>query len=190
MRVSFLVAAVLSLFATPAFAQEQRSVLSPGELSVGAEFFPETFQSAFSNVEGVAASVSPSAGFVVRYAASRDLAFLGTLGFFHRIQKGDDPATFYALGGGVQYEAITSKLASVFLRGGLQFIPRPANVDDDDDATQDFGVRFYAGPGIEARITEAFSLQFYTALLDLQIGGRSTDFDIAFVPAIAGYLYF
>jgi len=189
MRVSFLVAAVLTLFATPAFAQEQRSVLSPGELSIGAEFFPETFQTASSNVVGIAPSVSPSAGFVARYAASRDLAFLGTLGFFHRIQKGDDPATFYAIGGGVQYEAITSKLASVFLRGGLQFIPRPAN-GDDDDSSQDFGVRFYAGPGVEARITEAFSLQFYTAMLDLQIGGRSTDFDIGFLPAIAGYLYF
>ncbi|HWV37168.1 MAG TPA: outer membrane beta-barrel protein [Vulgatibacter sp.] len=190
MRVSIFVAAVLTLFAAPALAQEQRSVLSPGELSLGAEFFPEPFQTLLSNVDGVAGSVSPSAGFVIRYAASRDLAVLGTVGFFHRIQKGDDPATFYAIGGGLQYEAITSKLASVFFRGGLQFIPRPSGFDDDGEPEQDFGVRFYAGPGIEARLTEAFSLQFYTALLDLQIGGTSTDFDLAFIPAIGGYLYF
>lgn len=190
MRLPLFLAAVLTLFATPALAQAHRSVLSPGELSVGAEFFPENFQTAFSNVDGAQQAVSPSAGFVVRYAMSRDLAFLGTLGFFHRVQKGDDPATFYAIGGGVQYELIASKLASVFLRGGLQFIPRPANTDDDSGASQDFGVRFYAGPGVEARITEAFSLQFYTALVDLQVGGRSTDFDLGFLPAIAGYLYF
>lgn len=188
MRVSLPLLAVLILLAPAAYAQPQRSVLSPGELSIGAEFFPETFNTAFSNVDGASRAVSPSAGFVLRYAASRDLAFLGTVGMFHRFQKGEDPATFYAVGGGVQWEAFASKFASVFVRGGLQFIPRPSDFDDEN--RQVLGVRIYAGPGVEARITEAFSLQFYTALLDLQIGGVSTDFDIGILPAIGGYLYF
>lgn len=186
MRLALPLFAVLTLLASPALAEAPRTVLSPGELSVGAEFFPENFEFAFNGVEGSTA-VSPSSGFVLRYATSRDLAFLGTVGFFQRLHKGRNPATFYAVGGAVQYEAFASKFASVFFRGGLQFIPRPSH---SEGGSQDFGARFYGGPGVEARITEAFSLQLFTALIDLQVGGISTDFDIGILPAIGGYLYF
>ncbi len=171
MRRILIVLAVL--LALPATASAN-SVLSPGELSIGAEFFPER---GFSKV-------SESAGLVARYALSSDLALLGTFGLMHRIQDGRDPPTFYAIGGGAQYQAISSKLASVFLRGGVQFIPRAGREG------QVLGVRLYAGPGVEARLTEAFSLQFMFSMLDLQIGGVSTDFDLGLLPAIGGYLYF
>lgn len=186
MRFAFPLLAVLTLLATPALAESPRTVLSPGEVSIGAEFFPEHFTTVFSGLDG-APKVSPSSGLVFRYATSHDLAVIGTVGFFHRFRKGDDPPTFWAVGGGLQYEAFASRFASVFLRGGLQFLPRPSN---NETGSQDFGARFYAGPGVEARITEAFSLQFYTALIDLQVGGITTDFDIGILPSIGGYLYF
>jgi len=160
------------LLALPS-AASARSVLSPGELSVAAEL-----------VGDGAPRVSPSAGFLVRYALSHDLALFGDLALFHRFRKGDDPATFYAVGGGAQFVPFSSKHASVLLRGGLQFIPRP------DNDGQELGIRFYAGPGVEARLTDNFSLQFFASFLDLQVGGDSTDFDIGLLPSIGAYLYF
>lgn len=165
-----LVAAFLLAFPAAASA---RSVLSPGELSVAAEL-----------VGDGSPRVSPSAGFLVRYALSHDLAFFGDLAFFNRFQKGEDPPAFYAIGGGAQFVPFSSKHASVLLRGGVQFIPRA------DEDGQELGIRFYAGPGVEARLTDNFSLQFFASFLDLQIGGASTDFDIGLLPSIGAYLYF
>lgn len=172
-RVILLAAAIAAL----PTAASARSVLSPGELSVAAELVSDL---AVRETE----KVSPSAGFQVRYAFSHDFAAFGELAFFHRFQDGEDPPAFYAIGGGIQWVPFSSPLASVFLRGGAQFIPRAGS------GGQVLGFRLYAGPGVEARLTDSFSLQFFTALTDLQIGGESTDFDIQVLPSVGGFLYF
>lgn len=177
---------VASLLLTPALASA-KPVLTPGELSVGAEFFP--FNGMDARVTGLAVDgtphVSPSIGFNLRYALDQNLAVYGTLAFFHRFREGSDPATFYALGAGAQLNAISSRLASVLFRGGVQFLPRL-----NDSFNQVFGARFYAGPGVEARVSESLSLQIYSPLLDLQVGGDSTDFDINLLPSLALFVYF
>lgn len=171
---STLAALVLVLAAAIPTTSSARSVLSPGELSVGVELigalsFPK---------------VSPSAGFLARYAISQDFAAFGELGFASRFQEGGNPPAFYAIGGGLQWNPVTSKYAAVLLRGGLSLIPR------EGDNGQVLGVRFYVGPGVEARLTDAFSLQFFTALMDLQIGGVSTDFDLSVMPSVGAFIYF
>jgi hypothetical protein len=124
-------------------------------------------------------------GFNVRYAIDQSLAVYGNLALFHRFQEGADPATFYAVGAGAQLNAVSSRLASMLFRGGVQFLPRL-----NDSGNQVFGARFYAGPGVEARVAEAMSLQIYSPMLDLQVGGDSTDFDINLLPSLALFVYF
>ncbi|AKU92315.1 hypothetical protein [Vulgatibacter incomptus] len=192
MRIRLLPLAAAALLAIPAAASAKTSstsVISPGELSVGAELFQEFNLARGTGLESSGLTeFSPSAGFVVRYGLAQDVALLGTLGFLHRIRDGEDPATFYSIGAGVQWDFINSKYASVLLRAGAQFLPRLSR--KDNELHQTLGVRFYAGPGVEARVTEALSLQFSTALLDLQVGGESTDVDIGFLPAVSAFLYF
>lgn len=185
-RTSTLVAFVASLLLSPALAFA-KPVLSPGELSVGAEFFP--FNGMDGRVTGLAVDgtphISPSIGFNVRYALDQSLAIYGDLAFFHRFREGTDPATFYAVGAGAQFNAISSRMASMLFRGGVQFLPRL-----NDSMNQVFGARFYVGPGVEARVADALSLQIYSPLLDLQVGGDSTDFDINLMPSLALFVYF
>lgn len=181
MRLSRLLL-VASLFVLPATVSAA-PVLSPGELSVGAEFSPASrtyprFAIAPDR------DATPSAGFNVRYAFSQQLAVTGTVGFqWVTIADGvEDPAVAYSFGVGGQFNFAQSKLAALMVKGGLQFIPR---VDRD----QELGVRLYVGPGVEARVVEALSIQFYTALMNLQLGG-DTRFDLEVMPSLAMYLYF
>lgn len=182
-RILSLTAALL-LSPAAAFA---KPVLSAGELSVGAEFFP--FNGTGTRFTGLDVSrtnvVSPSIGFNVRYALDQSLGVYGDVALFHRFQEGGDPATFYAVGGGVQFNAISSTMSSFLFRGGVQFLPRL-----NDERKQVFGARFYAGPGVEARVADALSLQIYSPMLDLQVGGDSTDFDINLLPNLAMFVYF
>lgn len=184
-RIARFVPLLALVLALPSFASA-RPVLSPGELSVGAEF--HSFNSPSIGRTGLEASatpnVSPGLGFTGRYALSNEFAILGEAAFFHRFRKGGDPATLWAVGAGMQYNLIPSRLAAILLRAGVQFLPRP-DVDG-----QEFGVRFYAGPGFEARVAEALSLQIYSPLLDLQVGGDSTDFDLNLLPNLGIFLYF
>lgn len=182
-RYLVLTAAILL---TPV-ASVAKPVLSAGEFSVGAEFFPfnglNTFRTGL-DVDRVP-QVSPSVGFNFRYAFSQQFAAYGDLAFFHRVQEGPDFDTFYAIGAGVQFDFVSTRHASALFRGGLQFHPRI-----DDDLDQDFGVRFYMGPGVEARVSEALSLQIYSPLIDLGIGGWSTTLDFNLMPSLAMFVYF
>lgn len=179
-----LLSAVLLL--TPV-ASVAKPVLSAGELSLGAEF--HTFNAWAGAHTGLQFQtvpfVSPSIGFNLRYAMSQRAAILGEVGFFHRIQDGEDPDTFYSLGVGVQFDYISTRQASALLRAGFQFHPRP-----DERFDQDFGVRFYVGPGFEARVSDALSLQIYSPLIDLGIGGFSTTLDFNLIPNLALFIYF
>lgn len=51
-------------------------------------------------------------------------------------------------------------------------------------------MRFYMGPGVEARVSEALSLQIYSPLIDLGIGGWSTTLDFNLMPSLAMFVYF
>jgi len=179
-----LLSAALVLTPVVSFA---KPVLSAGELSIGAEFHPFNGLNSFKtglDFDRIP-HVSPSIGFNLRYAMSQRAAIFGDVAFFHRIQEGDDPATFYAIGAGVQLDYISTRQTSALLRAGFQFHPRL-----DDDFDQDFGVRFYVGPGFEARVSDALSLQIYSPLLDLGIGGFSTTFDFNLIPSLALFIYF
>lgn len=185
MRTTRILALLAILICVPATASA-RSVLSPGELSVGAEFHPfNGLSSRFTDLDlSRVPTVSPSIGFIGRYAFSSRVAVYGNAGFFHRFRKGNDPATFYAIGLGGQVDVFSSRLASFLFRGGLQFLPR------EDDNEQEFGVRLYVGPGFESRVADNLSLQIYSPLVDVQIGGDHTDFDLNLMPHLALFLYF
>jgi hypothetical protein len=174
---------VASLLALPS-AASALPVLSPGELSVGAELFP----SALTHRNFALPSdrnVTPSTGFNIRYAFNQQFALMGTLGLGIVTIADDveDPPVAYSVGVGGQFNVAESRYAAVLLRGGLQFIPRL------DRGRQELGVRLHAGPGVEARIADPVSIQFYTALFDLQLGG-DTRFDLEIVPSVAMFLYF
>lgn len=176
-----LVAAVASLPSLSSAAP----VLRAEELSVGVEILPsDVLQSNFlAATEDLGAT--PSTGFNVRYALDDKLAVIGSLGFslVTVADDADDPAVKYAIGAGAQYNLLEKRSSAVFVRGGLQFIPR------SDGGDQELGVRFWAGPGLEARVAEALSIQFYTAMMDLQFGG-DTRFDLEVVPSVGMFLYF
>lgn len=182
-RILLLTAALL-LTPVASFA---KPVLSAGELSVGAEFFP--FNGLASREIDLDASrapfFSPHMGFNVRYAFSQQFAAYGNIGLFHRIQDGPDFGTLYAIGAGLQFDFISTRMTSALFKGGIQFLPRL-----DDTLDQDFGVRFFAGPGVEARVSDALSLQLYSPLFDLQVGGWSTTFDFNLLPSLAVFVYF
>lgn len=172
-----------SLIALPSLASA-KSVLSPGELSVGAELFPSALVTAGDFVTPPDRNATPMTGFNVRYAFSQQLAVTGNVGL-HIITVADDqedPAAAYSVGVGAQLNFAESKTAAFLLKGGVEFIPR---IDND----QELGVRLWIGPGVESRFTDALSLQFYTQLMDLQLGG-DTRFDITVVPSVAMFIYF
>lgn len=181
MRISSLLL-LASLVLLPA-AASAAPVLSPGQLSVGAEFAPSTFTHSRFSIP-YDRDATPSAGFNIRYAFSQQLAVMGTVGFAWTTIADDrpDPAAAYSFGIGGQFNVAESRLAAFMIRGGLQFIPR---IDDD----QELGVRLHLGPGVEARIADPISIQFYTALMNLQLGG-DTRFDLEVMPSIAMFLYF
>lgn len=174
-----------TLLLTPVLAGA-KPVLSAGELSVGAEFHPFNGLSTLRTDLDVAGirETSPMIGFNLRYAVSQQLAAYGNFAFFHRIQDGPDPATFYAIGGGIELDFISTRSTAGLLKAGLQFLPRR------DGNEQDFGVRFFVGPGVEARVADALSLQIYSPLFDLGIGGQSTTFDFNLIPNLALFVYF
>lgn len=175
-----------ALLLTPA-ASFAKPVLSAGELSVGAEFFPfNGLTTIHTNLEGAnVPHFSPQIGFNLRYAFSQQLAAYGNFAFFHRVQEGPDPATLYAVGAGLELDFISTRSTAALFKGGIQFHPRLDEMRD-----QDFGVRFFVGPGVEARVADGLSLQIYSPLLDLQVGGRSTDLDFNLLPNLALFVYF
>jgi hypothetical protein len=187
MRIRSLVLAV-ALAASPSIASAV-PVFQPGEFSVGAEFAPsELFAGDFVAAESDR-NATPSTGFNLRYSFDNRIALIGTLGLSYVTiaDDRDDPDLRYSLGIGGQFNLVQSSRAAFFFRGGLQFIPRfdfePQDVD------QELGLRLWAGPGVEARVAEPLSIQFYTAMLDLQLGG-DTRLDFEIVPSIAMFLYF
>ncbi len=184
MRIRSLLLAS-ALVAVPSFASAI-PVLRAGEFSVGAEILPAEVISDFVPV-GSDNGATPSTGFNLRYAFDERLALIGTLGFSLVTVADDleDPPARYSVGVGGQFNVFQSERAAFIFRGGLQFIPRDDNGPDD----QELGVRLWAGPGVEARVAEALSLQFYTAMLDLQLGG-DTRFDLDIIPSIGMFLYF
>lgn len=185
MRISTPIVA-LSLFAIPA-AASAKPVLSPGELSVGAELFPTQLisvgQTPSPNFDR---GVTPATGFNVRYAFDQMVALYGTIGFSYTTvsDDADDSPVLYALGVGGQLDFAESERATFLFKGGVQFLPR-----FDDDGDQELGVRIHAGPGVEARVTDALSLQFATGLFNLQFGGE-TRFDLELMPSVAAFIYF
>jgi hypothetical protein len=182
-RSILLVAAVAAL---PSLAFAATPVLRSGELSVGAEILPsDVLQQRFlAATEDRGAT--PSTGFNIRYAFDNKLALIGSVGLSLATiaDDQDDAPVKYAVGVGGQYNLLQKNATAIFVRGGLQFVPR-----SDDKGDQELGVRFWTGPGIEARVAEQLSLQFYTAMLDLQLGG-DTRFDLEIVPSIGMFLYY
>lgn len=180
---TLLLSAAFLLTPVASFA---KPVLSAGEFSVGAEFFPfnglATVRTGL-HVDGIR-QVAPQMGFNLRYAFNQQFAVLGNLGFFHRIQDGPDPNTYYSVGAGMEFNFVSTQSTAALFKGGLQFIPRP------DGADQDLGIRIFMGPGVEARVSDALSLQIYSPLIDLQVGGHSTDFDFNLLPNLALFVYF
>lgn len=185
MKICRTLALAAALLLTPAVSFA-KPVLSAGELSVGAEFFPfnglSTLRTGLDI--GRVSTVPPHMGFNVRYAFSQMVAAYGNVGLFHRIQEGEDPSTFYSFGGGAEFNFISTNTTAALFKGGLQFLPRR------DGSKQTLGVRFFAGPGVEARVSEALSFQIYSPLIDLQVGGQSTDFDFNLLPNLAMFVYF
>lgn len=182
-RILLLTAALLL---TPTIAAA-KPVLSAGEISVGAEFFP--LNGLTSIRTGLApaqvSQTSPQIGFNVRYALNQQLAAYGNVAFYHRIQKGPEPATFYAVGAGMELDFLSTRSTAALFKGGIQFLPRL-----DEGREQEFGVRFFAGPGVEARVADALSIQIYSPLLDLGVGGMSTTLDFNLLPSMALFVYF
>ena len=173
---------VAALAALPSIASAA-PVFRPGEFSVGAEILPANAITG-DFVVGPDRDATPSTGFNLRYSFDNRLALIGTLGFdFATLADDrDDPDARYSVGIGGQFNLFQGQSTAFFFRGGLQFIPR---LDED----QELGVRLWVGPGVEARVAEPLSIQFYTAMLDLQLGGN-TRFDIEIVPSIGLFLYF
>lgn len=185
MRIrSLLFAALVAVVPSLASAAP---VLRAGEFSVGAEVLPSEIIAGKFIAADNDAGATPSTGFNLRYALDNRLALIGTLGFDFVTQAddADDPAVSYSVGVGGQFNLVQSQYSAFFFRGGLQFVPRL----DKDGSGRELGVRLWAGPGVEARVAEPLSIQFYTAMLDLQFGG-ATRFDITVVPSIGLFLYF
>jgi len=188
MRIRSLVLAA-AIAALPSFASAV-PVFRPGEVSVGAEVLPaEIVAGDFIAVDSDR-NATPSTGFNIRYSFDDRLALIGTLGLSYVTiaDDADDPAMRYSLGVGGQFNLIQSNQAAFFFRGGLQFIPR-LDFDPREGEEQELGVRLWVGPGVEARVAEALSVQFYTAMLDLQLGA-DTRFDFEIVPSLGLFLYF
>ena len=175
---------IAALFAAVPSAASAVPVLQAGEFSVGAEILPAEIIAGDFVAQASDRNATPSTGFNLRYAFDNRLALIGTLGFSLVTIADDreDEAMRYSVGIGGQFNLIQSQSTAFFFRGGLQFIPR---LDQD----QELGVRLWAGPGVEARVADPLSIQFYTALMDLQLGG-DTRFDLEVVPSIGLFLYF
>jgi len=185
MRIRSLLFAA-ALLAVPSFASAA-PVLRAGEFSVGAEILPAEIIAGDFVAEPSDRNATPSTGFNLRYAFDDRLALIGTLGFdlVTVADDAEDAPIRYSVGVGGQFNLIQSQHTAFFFRGGLQFVPRI----DRQDGDQELGVRLWAGPGVEARVAEPLSIQFYTAMLDLQLGG-DTRFDLEIVPSIGLFLYF
>ena len=182
---SLLFAAALA--AVPSLASAV-PVFRPGEVSVGAEVLPAEIIAGDFIAQDSDRNATPSTGFNVRYSFDDRLALIGTLGLSYVTIADDseeEDAMRYSLGVGGQFNLVQSNQAAFFFRGGLQFIPRI----DRGDGDQELGVRLWVGPGVEARVAEALSVQFYTAMLDLQLGA-DTRFDFEIVPSLGLFLYF
>jgi len=191
MRIRSLIVAGI-LVAVPSLASAI-PVLRPGELSVGAEILPNEHVTGDFLVPSDRGA-SPGAGFNVRYSFDDQVAVIGSIGLAMTTigDDVDDPPLAYAVGVGAQFNVFQSSRAAFLFRGGLQFVPRcddgnPYRLLCADD--QELGVRVWAGPGVEARVAEPLSIQFYTSLLDLQLGGE-TRFDLEIVPSLGLFLYF